>query len=107
VVKLLVAHTNNAADLSQEPGCQKAKQHGIVGLAVKPRHANVTKLPQLTLPAVQRPGSESHINQNNIGTALNKPSAKVDLWKNGDKVVRSKKKKKNMPSPTTSTFLYP
>ncbi len=79
-----------AADLSQKPGRQEAKQHGIVGLAVKPRHADVTKLPQLALPAVQRPGGERDINQNNIRTALNKPPPKVDLGKKGEKGKRGK-----------------
>lgn len=69
-------------DLSKKPSCQKTKQHGIVGLTVEPRHSNVAELPQLTLPAVQRPGRERNINQNNVGTALNKPAPKVDLWKN-------------------------
>lgn len=68
-----------AANLSQEPGRQEAKQHSIVCLTVEPRHADVTKLPQLALPGVQRPGSERNVNQNNVWTALDKPPPKVDL----------------------------
>lgn len=79
-----------AANLSQKPGRQEAKQHGIVGLAVEPRHADVTKLPQLALPAVQRPGGERDIDQNNIGTALNKPPPKVDLGENGENGERGR-----------------
>lgn len=82
-------YSNRAADLSQKPGCEEAKQYSIVGFTVKPRHTDGKKLPQLALPAVQRPGGESHINQDYIGTALNEPTAKVDLWeKNKDKVWR-------------------
>lgn len=68
-----------APDLSQEPRRQEAKQHGVVGLAVEPRYADVTVLPQLSLPAVQRPGGEGDIDQNHIGAALDKPAPKVDL----------------------------
>ena len=74
-----------AADLSQKPDRQEAEQHGIVGLAVEPRHANVTEVPQLTLPGVQGPGGEPYINQNDIRAALNEPAAKVDLGENGEK----------------------
>lgn len=76
--------SNHATDLSQKPGSQKAKQHGIVGLAVKPWHADATVLPQLALPAVQRPGGEADINQNDIGAAFNEPAAKVNLWEHGE-----------------------
>lgn len=72
------------ADLSQKPGRQEAEQHSVVSLTIKPRHADVTKLPQLALPGVQRPGRERHIDQNNIGTAFNKPPPKVHLQENGE-----------------------
>ena len=79
-----------AADLSQKPGRQEAKQHGVVGLAVEPRHADVTELPQLALPAVQRPGGGRDINQNNVGAALDEPPPKVDLGENGEMGEREK-----------------
>lgn len=71
-----------AADLSQKPGGQEAKQYSIIGFTVKPRHADVTKFPKFALPSVQGPGSKSHINQNNIGAAFNEPAPKVDLQVN-------------------------
>lgn len=67
-------------DLSKKPSCQETKEHGIVGLTVEPRHADVAQLPQLDLPAVQRPGRERNVYQNNVGTAFNEPAPKVDLW---------------------------
>lgn len=74
------ALSDHSTDLSQEPGGQKAKQHGVIGLAVKPRHADATILPQLALPAVQGPGGEADINQNHIRAAFDEPAAKINLW---------------------------
>lgn len=69
------------SDLSEEPGRQEAEQHGVVGLAVEPRHPDVAQLPQLALPGVQGPRGEGDVNQDHVRAALDQPPPKVDLGK--------------------------
>lgn len=66
-------------DLPKEPRGEEAEEHRVIGLAVKPGHADSTAVPQLALPAVQGPGREAHIDEHYVGAPFNQPAAKVHL----------------------------